>query len=352
MLLHGEQGSTFYWPDLIEPANGSVLASGAKLVSSGRVALSALLEYGFDMRGWRRLWVPSYYCEDVVSSLRGSRVSIARYPCGPLSEGIPPVRESGDVLLRLDYFGWGLRPSSVYWRGETIEDRTHDPFAQRESTADFVMASLRKTLPIPDGGAYWSPRGHPLPEEPSPAVEHEYAVMQRLAAMAMKRHYLLGGTVSKETYRELEVAAESAFLVGVAAPMSQISRVMLQHLPLATACASRGTNFVAFREAMADDPNLTVLGPVHQNAPAVAVVRVRETGLRDLLRARLVEEGIYTAVLWPIPKDVAPWHRPEDAAFAASTLAVHVDLRYEPEDLIRVAERMRSLTWSILGAAR
>ena len=67
--------------------------------------------------------------------------------------------------------------------------------------------------------------------------------------------------------------------------------------------------------------------------------------------AQLGRLATYPAVLWPTPKDGAPWHRPEDAELAASTLAVHVDFRYRPEDLERVAERMRSLAKDLIGAA-
>jgi hypothetical protein len=351
-MVHWEHGSNFHWPELREGLEAFVPPAGARMMGSGRIALCKLLEFGFNTRGWRRLWVPSYYCEDVVTSLQGSRVSIARYPCGPLREAALPTAAEGDVLLRLDYFGWGLRPLKGSWGGETIEDRTHDPFAQSASTADFVIASLRKTLPLPDGGICWSPRGLPLPRPPDPAVEHEHAVMQRLAAMALKRAYLLGSTVLKETYRELESGAEQAFLEGIAAPISEISRLMLQHFPVAAARAARGTNFAIFRQALAEDPRLTVLGPAHQEAPAVAVVRVSEVKLRDELRARLAEEGIYTAILWPVPENGASWHTEEDAEFAASTLAVHVDSRYRPEDMERVAEQMRSLSRALLGVSQ
>lgn len=349
-MLRWEHGSNFHWPNLNDAQEAPALPSGARVFGSGRVALGELLDFGFDRRGWRRVWLPSYYCEDVVASLRGKRIAIARYPCGPLSQGLVPNPREGDVLLRVAYFGWGLAPLVEPWGGEVIEDHTHDPFGSEESSADFAMASLRKTLPIPDGGICWSPRRHPLPGEPVPAVEHERAVMQRLAAMALKRDYLMGGAGGKATYRELEVAAEQAFLRGASAPMSEVSRVLLPHLPVAATRRARGANFVAFREAMTGDPNLTLLGPARQQAPAVAVVRVREPGLRDVLRVHLADEGIYTAVLWPVPEAGAPWHRPEDADFAGSTLAVHVDFRYRPEDLERVAERMRSLARNLTRA--
>jgi hypothetical protein len=311
-----------------------------------------LLDFGFETRGWRRVWVPSYYCEDVVESLRGRCVAIERYPCGPLSQGSLPNADEGDVLLRVAYFGWGLDPSIEPWGGEVIEDHTHDPFGSLGSKADFAFASLRKTLPIPDGGICWSHRGLLLPREPLETAEHACAVMQRLAAMTLKRLYLLGGAARKETYRDLEVAAEQVFLGGISAPMSEVSRVMLQHLQLSAARASRGAHFAAFRDAMAGDPNLTILGPARQEAPAVAVVRMEEPGLRDILRAHLADEGIYTAVLWPVPEGGAPWHRPEDADFAGSTLAVHVDDRYRPTDLLRVAARMRSLAGKLTRPAQ
>jgi hypothetical protein len=69
----------------------------------------------------------------------------------------------------MNYFGLRTPPDLELPEGvEVLEDHSHDPVSAwaEQSSADFCLASLRKTLPINDGGALWSPVGHRLPPAP------------------------------------------------------------------------------------------------------------------------------------------------------------------------------------------
>ncbi|WP_448664951.1 hypothetical protein ACG3SL_09835 [Sphingomonas sp. CJ20] len=340
-----EQGSYPYMPSLLPGAassrSGQWVPPEKMLVGSGRIALARLVRFGRETRGWSRLLIPSYYCQDVVDYLAGDTLPIARYPCGPWGSEDIPEPAPGDVLLRVAYFGWNALPP-VTFSGDVIEDHTHNPEGGGEADSDFAFASLRKILPLPDGGMLWSPRGHALPHSPEPDAGHDAAALMRLAAMAMKRAYLQGEAIDKAIVRALELSSEAALLKGGEAPISDWSRVLLDHLPLAALASARRRNHRVFRAAMAGCEGARVLGPAEPLAPAVALVRVAPGLSRDALRARLSQERIYTAVLWPIPEDSSA--DPEARAFSDSTFAVHVDGRYGPADMARVAARIRALS--------
>lgn len=342
-LKHWEHGSNFYLPDLSHNEDSSSSGLNGSFVGSGRIALLELLRFGYGMRGWKRLWIPSYYCEDVVQSLQGNPVIIKRYSCGPVGEDVLPETQVGDVLLRVSYFGWGLKPLEDQFGGEVIEDHSHYPQAGLESQADFVFASLRKTFPVPDGGVFWSPKGHALPEAPAIHPRHEAAVLSRLAAMVTKRAYLKGFVTDKSAYRQLEIASEELFSEGTPSCISTWSQVMLDHLPYESLRVARVHNYCAFRIAMERFDKVKVLGPEILDAPAVAIVRLGNVILRDVLRARLNEENIYSAVLWPLTDVNATWCRQEDHDFSNETLAVHLDARYSPDDMRKVAGRIGAL---------
>ena len=348
-FMHWEHGSNFYLPDLLLNDHSSVFGLKASFVGSGRVALLELLCFGHATRAWKRLWIPSYYCEDVVHTLKGNPVSIQRYPCGPIGKDVLPEAQVGDVLLRVAYFGWGLKSLVYKFGGDVIEDHSHYPHGGLTSNADFVFASLRKTFPIPDGGVFWSPQGHDVPDVPPVHPKHEGAVLNRFAAMVAKRAYLQGFVADKSFYRQQEVVSEELLSEGTPSGISIWSKVMLDRFPYETFRVARINNFSSFRIAMASFDKVEILGPEILDAPAVAIIRLCNLMLRDALRARLKEENIYTAVLWPIREVNAARYRQEDLDFSNETLAVHLDIRYSPDDMIKVAGRIGALTEALFS---
>lgn len=344
-----EHGSSFHFPDLDSFSNqrSSIGISGT-LVGSGRIALKTLLWFGHQNRGWQRIWIPSYYCEDVVDSLQDMPVHVSRYPAGPMGDDVIPDPVEGDVLLRVSYFGWGMNDLQRDFAGDIIEDHTHHPMGGLKSTADFAFASLRKTLPLPDGGMLWSPRGHDVPVATDMHPVHDEAVNKRLAAMLVKQAYFQGSDVDKETYRKLDLQSEELMLQGNLSGISVWSRTMLERLPLNFWHKARLCNYVAFKGAISASDKVSIIGPKTVPSPTVALIQLPSRKIRDLLRQRLINEKIYTAVLWPGPTTDAPWYRAEDMEFSNTTLAIHVDARYSEADMQKVAERIVALTSELI----
>jgi len=79
-----ELGSEFNW--LPYPPTNSETApwrKACRLYGTGRDALRALLLWGSDSHGWRRVLVPSYFCQDVIESLLSFGIEVSIYPDGP-----------------------------------------------------------------------------------------------------------------------------------------------------------------------------------------------------------------------------------------------------------------------------
>src|SRR5690606_7795309 len=127
-----------------------------RLYGSGRDALRALLRHGKTQLGWQRLLIPSYFCQDVAASFTRelpTEVYVDRPGLRPDERAI--ATREGDAVLNVNLFGfrtaqWAFKLPGV----AVIEDHTHDPWSAWAATsqADFAVASLRKTLPLPDGG--------------------------------------------------------------------------------------------------------------------------------------------------------------------------------------------------------
>jgi hypothetical protein len=345
-----EHGSTFAMPDLASPnsrtaALPSALDS-AHLVGSGRVALACLLEHGRRRHGWTRVLVPSYYCEDVVRTIACTQsVPVARYPCGPLDPAIHVDARPRDVVLRMDYFGWGMAPLEEEGRVAVIEDRSHAPLCHPSDRARFAFASLRKTLPLPDGGCLWVDDAAP-PQLPDRCTTHDEAVRLRLAAMVLKRRYLLGGAGSKQTFRALEGASEELLRKGEGSDISRYSLALLRWLDVDAMQRIRQRNYSHLSARLGSHPLLEVLGPRDCAAPIGLILRTATAQLRERLRVGLLARRVYPAVLWPIAEPPEPWLRPEDVDFSMRTLALHVDSRYSERDMELAADAISDVLQS------
>jgi hypothetical protein len=351
-----EHGSDF--PLLVGIDSGTTTppwGTTAVLTGSGRAALQQLLEYGRSARGWKRLWVPSYYCPDVLPSIVRAGLELRPYRRMPLDTEIllPSVaRPSTDAILSLNYFGLrsvappgaAIRPEGV----DLIEDHTHDPFSgwAITSEADFCIASLRKTLPVPDGGVLWSPRQHNLPLTPGLTLSHSSAVAHKLAGMALKELYLAGEVSDKQLYRELYYQGEQQLELGGPSGMSSWSRGLLPSLPIHEWRQQRQVNHDRLHSMLEHLCELKVLAPNAPGdaAPAVCTLICESAAGRDALKTHLVAQNVFPAILWSLEAQSVLPASSADLELSQKILAVQCDMRYTVHDMERVGNTI--LEWS------
>ncbi|HJV84471.1 MAG TPA: DegT/DnrJ/EryC1/StrS family aminotransferase [Noviherbaspirillum sp.] len=327
--------------------------------ASGRDAFRALLLHGMEMRGWKRLLVPSYYCQFVVASLKEAGMDMALYPDAPgpaqRTQRAASLREfatrKGDVLLKVNFFGLGSRPDyGDVARGqvEIIEDHTHDPWSgwAMSSRADWCVASLRKTLPVPDGAMLWSPAGHALPPPAAPTRERQEASSKKIAAMLLKNLYLHGHPVSKDDFRRLYIEAEESLRSGDASAMTVWSVNLLRSFPLQQMRSTRRQNHACLSRALQDIPGLDVLQVTgaQGTCPFSCVMVLDTAARRDHLLENLISRRVYPAVLWPLESPVCAGVPLEHRELSRRMLSLHCDARYSEQDMIRVAGMVREIS--------
>ena len=346
-----EQGSEYHWLD--PSGNARLLAPAwdhdARFYASGRDALRALLEHGSEHLGWTRLFVPSYMCQHVVRSMARTGIGLISYEDDPRwstarVEHLP--LDARSALLLVNHFGIRSMPTHVPSGGVVIEDHTHDPWSgwALASTSDYAVASLRKTLPIADGGVLWSPREHTLPASPTRTPESESSSAHRLAAALLKRRYLDGEAVDKAWFRELAQRGEALTDAARAAAMTPLSRDAWQGYATSAWRTARREGWSVLRNALGALPDAEVLEPpdVPGIVPYAVVLHVDDPARRDRLQQYLVKQRIYPAVLWPIVDDPELPSLPTSAIdLSRRILVLHCDGRYDREDLEHVARVVR-----------
>ena len=325
----------------------------ASLFASGSAALVALVRWGSRRHGWRRVWLPSYYCPEVpaaLCALVAGEIELRVYPdhvltAPPALEGIPAA--PGDVVVVANQLGIRSRPDAalVALRGAVVvEDHSHDLGSAwaRGSRADYAFASLRKTLPIPDGGAVWSPRGREVPPEPSGVDVRAGPALERLSAALLRRDERAGPADERLRFRAL--ARSAARHADSTAPpgIAPVSRALLSHMPADAWRERRRRNLeILVREVELPRQARVLLPPAGGVAFAFTVVFGSEEH-RDRAERALVERAVVPTVLWPLDPSRDRGAGRADADLSRRILSVHCDQRYDEEDMHRLAGIVRA----------
>lgn len=342
-----EQGSHFHHVSEF-PGTTTPPWQEARFYYSGRPAINDLLQFLSPQRQ-SQVWMPSHYCGDVLDPIRAAGHPIRYYDGNPVSGFDIPLSEiqAGDVLLSNCYFAVDL-PSpeliaQVRSRGVTIiEDHSQDPYADLAftSTADYAVASLRKSLPLPDGGVLWSPACLPLPQTEllTPPV-----FAPRLGGMLAKRLYLQGDFHDKNLFREWFNTSESDFTDAGLWGMSEYSLQALREFDVAAWRQQRAENHRLLSEAIQRD-DLDVLHRGRScESPMGLVMVLSDKEARDSMRTHLISHHIYPVVYWPHITQIPPEQARQAQAFIDRMLFLHMDARYSPDDMHRIAEVIAAL---------
>jgi len=349
-----EQGAFFPWTLLPSEENDRTpWGKNGQLWGSGRDALRALINYGKLEKDWRRLWIPSYFCREVVASLLECGLELRIYFDSPLTSLRSlsfDILQKGDVILLVNYFGLRLPyPSSAY-QGEgivVVEDHTHDPWSAWafSSRADWCIASLRKTLPIPDGGVLWSPTGQILPKLVKATTAHRKSSMEMLTAMVLKGRFLEGHDVKKELFLNMAARSENIVGSGRISGATEWTTGLLAKMPVLKWREIRKKNYNAFRDTLESVPWVTVLKPEDEAhcCPYSGVLLFDSPARRDKVRMGLIDLRIYPSILWPQESPLIPGIPAENLELERKLLSIHCDMRSNTNDMKRIGALIRKI---------
>lgn len=314
-----------------KPADCRLLTQ-ATLFASGRQAIYTAVM----MASAKRLWIPAYFCYEVIDTLRSYGLEIAYYDDHPLAgvgESSVLMRLNPDeAMLQVNYFG--LRASNV--RPNTaavvIEDQTHNLTAS--GGGDVKVASLRKSLPVALGGAIFTSSQNTLTL--SRSTETEILASKRYSYMRLKSMYLRGEISSKDTFRSGFVESEGEVS---SLPISQIdptSKKLINDIDVYSLYSKKLQNWNYVNGRLGR--RLDIIKPEDSSCiPFSIVILTTDKSERDTLREYFISRSIYPAVLWTLPpfqKDIYP----EAFDLSERLLSLHCDYRYDLGDMERLCK--------------
>ncbi|OKH53220.1 hypothetical protein NIES2101_11565 [Calothrix sp. HK-06] len=345
-----EVGSEFDWKDeLVAPSVPSQwFPENYQLFATGT---SVLLSIHHHLRpnGERlRLHLPSFFCMHVANKLKNA-FDLCWYrdlPTEPTPDFDTLQPSPGDLVLAVNIYGIRKADSWQEWLSKQdniilIEDHSHDPFSSwaRQSTAHYAMASLRKTLPIPDGAIIWSPQNLDLPQ---PSPNESFGAYQKLGAMLMKRIYINGINISKDAYRDLQVKGEENLSQEINASASSLTANILPYLNILELRQKREANIKLFISLIKNYDEVTPLFTSwHNNSvPFNTILLCNNQENRNDLRKFLISKNIFATVHWQQPKDGLSSNDPLAIDLSNRVLTIPSDSRYSNNDIYQIVEHI------------
>ena len=303
-----------------------------RLFGNGRQSILALLK----LYGWKRIWMPEYFCYNIIEYLqKNAEIKVAFYTDYPGNDDRGGVTDlpfmDGDVLFRMNYFGLRSYRSTKDIPVPVIEDHSHDLIGDwaRNSDADWCIASLRKIIPIPEGGILWSPKGYSMATNPIPTAFNEELARKRWLAMEEKSRDLNGENVDKESFRKLYLETEDTFDEMGVSSVDEKSKQYYESFDLDGWNVAKKRNW----EILSNLDSIRGVQVVFPESPELVpfslVLLFDNEDERERVRKRLIGSSVYPAVLWHVPSIS------HDAVkdFSKRMLSLHCDGRYGDEDI-------------------
>lgn len=306
-----------------------------QLYANGRQAIQHLLSF----KKWERIWVPEYFCYEIVAAIQEIEITICFYPDAPglndsqIVKTIPFAKN--DVLLRMNFFGLRSFRDNTAIPVDVIEDHSHDITGAwaSSSNADWCIASIRKTIPVPEGGVLWSPKQHRLPEQPVQTEENINLAQKRWKAMKLKRDYLQLNTGSKDDFRELFIETENTFEKLPISDLTEDCKVYLSYFDIHHWIQKKKVNWEILSQIKSNQ--LQILSPENKGCNVFSFVFILRTELkREQVRQYLIQNNLYPVVLWKIPNE----NSRHALDFSKRMLSIPCDARYTEVDIMRMKE--------------
>ncbi len=331
----------------------------------GRTAIALLYEYLCKKSGGqsRKVLLPSYICMSVIESF--VQENIVFYDLKENFEieeqGLYDLLGSGDydggIFFLMHYFGTLQKEETLQQiqflceRHDItiIEDTTHSFLTKERTIGDYCIASLRKWMPIPEGGVIYSNNG--LPDE---WHELEHArVSYKIDAMVLKQLFL----GKADSYRELEnvepvngayrrIFVEEEEKIGKDGrrfAISDLSAFLLQCEDISEIRERRAVNYLLLGELL-EHNGIELYGwkqnrqSIQMRVAAPFTATLFLAGMdRDKFRSYLQEQKIYCAVHWPIEAK-EQYRYAKVSEWAENLISLPIDQRYGEAHMQYLAE--------------
>lgn len=320
---------------------------------SGRNAIEALLCFLYQNGSIKKLLLPDYMCETVKDAVTRAGVpwecyGIDRAYDFSIEEINSKLSDETGIFIA-HFFGKKMPEQAlneiVNWKKKgvlVIEDITLSLFSCDEDLGvgfgTYTLGSLRKWLPVPDGGFVCS-ESCGVPQAPICSCVSKYTDFY-FAVQAMKRDYVQGqytDSILKKKYMEIyAMSIKELFSDYRLYPLSDWTRNYLQNYDIDEIIRKREENYDYLYEKLSDIHWITCKIERQKGyLPLGMVIQVED---RDELLSYLIENGIYCNVHWRLEESE---NQPELTFLTRHSMTIPCDQRYGKAEMNYIVDVLK-----------
>jgi len=314
----------------------------AIFLDSGRSAIRYL---SCQLNEQDEILLPEYICESVINCFRKDKISF--YSISPdfiidvddLQRKITPNTK---VIFLMHYFGvvqsekilFEISKIAEQHNCVILEDVTHCIFTTKKTVGDYVVLSIRKWMPIPNGGVFWAINDklkiHKLKLKKSTDNDRAYG-------MVLKDLFLHDVLECKSAYRGIFLECEKhldeqreIYL------LSDFAEYIISCIDVENLVRRRKANYQMLSSLLAKQGILPSLKITDCSCPFSFILRIPR---RDDFREFLTANNIFCAVHWP-SDGIMENQRQQAVKNSEELISLPIDQRYDQK-------HMEYLAWVI-----
>lgn len=295
--------------------------------------------------------LPEYICESVIKCFEYSKIEF--YSIDEMfgideNDLFNKMNSKVGVVYICHYFGFvqnkkllkKIKERATEIGAIVIEDTTQSFFSMQGLIGDVGIMSVRKWIPISQGGVVYVSDSSILNDDYYTKLEKNCNDSTALG-MFLKSIYLKGICDTNSIYRDIFTKFENELDVqDTVEKISDLAYLQMKCVDIVDMIESRKKNAKYLREALKDINIECVRTFSKEECPFAFPLRVKQ---RDKLRKYLIENNIYCAVHWPIDKYMSA-ERKNARQNAEHLISLPIDQRYgkrEMDYMIDVINRYR-----------
>lgn len=304
-----------------------------ELFDSGRSALKMI-----PVNKDKLVLLPEFVCESVINCFDIDKILFYKINSNfeiDLSDLLEKMSEEVSTILVTHYFGKvqqtevlnKIRSVAEKMQILIIEDTTQSLFSKTHTIGDYMIASIRKWLPIPMGGVLYSKKGIELPNVMTLKRNSDNS---RSYGMILKNLYLQNKLDCNKEYRTIfGICEEKLNYQKENKLISDFTRFLISCEDINILIEKRKKNYHYVAEALKNLGILPVQNLEESECPFALVLRMPE---RDRFRQYLINNNIYCAVHWPFAQ-IQEKNRIGAKYNAETLISLPIDQRYGPETM-------------------
>lgn len=323
---------------------------------SGRNAIEELLLELFAKEKNKKILIPDYICDSVVGAVKRVGISYEKYKINrkfeiQIDELEQRLNPNIKCIYMAHYFGKQFEKKELdaikNWKKQgivIIEDITLSLFTEDIfgiGFGDYILGSIRKWLPIPDGG-FLATQNESLPQQKMEMEISQYTYYYLLTQM-MKREYIKDDCIDKklkESYMTYyKKAMKDLFTDYRSRSITEFSKNYLNNYHMETIIQKRIQNYDYLYDRLKE--NQLVIPAVERQGRYVPLGMTVFCEKRDELLEFMIEHDVYCNIHWRLESN----YENEDVNVLSKTImTIPCDQRYGKKEMNYIINVIRE--WS------